>query len=87
MPVSSLISTGMRSCGSLNDEICDSRNPVIWQILEFHHPQLDDFVLRCIQAGGLDIQQNASLCCLPVAWGEFCPRSEPTKDSAVRRLR
>jgi hypothetical protein len=47
------------------------------QVVELHHAELDDLVLLPVEAGRLDIEQDASLRTQTDAWMGRFPRDQP----------
>jgi hypothetical protein len=54
----------------------DARHAAIGQKGELDHTQFDDFISRGIEAGCLDVEQNAGLSWLFIAWYEFNSRDQ-----------
>ena len=85
MPVSAVTSSGIGSDGSLNDDrpIPEARDATVRQIVELDHSKFDDLILLLIEAGRLDVEQDAGFRALTDGWREYRPRNQAPEDAVV----
>jgi hypothetical protein len=68
------------------EHVSDTGNSSVGEVVKLQHAERDDLVRALIEAGGLDVQEDACFGRLTGSRHEWRSRNEPTKDTVVRRL-